>query len=199
MRQFVAESVLVAAGRRPNTDQLGLDNLNLALDEGFIPVDDTMQTELDGIYAVGDIIGKKPFTPVAIAEGKVAGNNAAGGAKKTVDYRSIPSAVFTTPEVGTVGLTENQANEQYVSVKPALKTFRPFSSVVRGEPEKTTIKLVYADSEDQLVGLHVLGPHASETVQGFAVAMRKGLSMEDLRDFPGVHPTIAEEIFTTKP
>lgn len=197
--RFSAKRVLVAAGRRPNTDELGFENLDLTLDNGFIPVDDAMRTELDGVYAVGDVTGKKPFTPVAVAEGKVAGDNAAGEEHETVDYRAIPSAVFTDPEIGSVGLTEEEARERYDRVKPAKKAFRPFSSVVRRESEETTIKLVYAGEEDELVGLHVLGPHASEMVQGFAVAMRKGVGMEDLKDFPGIHPTIAEEIFSTKP
>lgn len=196
--RFGADRVLVAAGREPNTDQLGLENLDLTLDHGFVPVDDFMRTEIDGLFAVGDITGEKHFTPVAIAEGKVAGNNAVTETDTTVDYRAIPSAVFTTPEVGTVGLTESEARDQYELVKPARKSFRPFSSAVRREPEETSIKLVYAGEENQLVGLHVLGPHASEIVQGFALAMRNGVVMEDLKDFPGVHPTIAEEIFSTK-
>jgi glutathione reductase (NADPH) len=197
--RFGADRVLVAAGREPNTDELGLENLDLKLDHGFVPVDDFMRTEIDGVFAVGDITGEQHFTPVAIAEGKVAGDNAVTETDTTVDYRAIPSAVFTTPEVGTVGLTESEARKQYDQVQPARKTFRPFSAAVRREPGETTVKLVYAGSEDQLVGLHVLGPHASEIVQGFALAMRQGVSMDDLRDFPGVHPTIAEEVFSTKP
>jgi glutathione reductase (NADPH) len=115
-----------------------------------------------------------------------------------VNYEAIPSAVFTDPEIGKVGLTEDEARDRYEQIQTAEKSFRPYSSVVRREPEETVIKLVYEGNDARLVGLHVLGPHASEIVQGFAPGMRKGLYQEDMKDFPGIHPTIAEEIFSTK-
>ncbi len=197
--RFGTDRVLVAAGRSPNTDELGLEEVGVEMDHGFVKVDDRLRTTRDHIFAVGDITGIKMFTPVAIAEGKVAGENAVNEGKETIDYEAIPSAVFTDPEIGSVGLTESEAREKYDSIEVATKSFRPFSAVVHRDSGRITIKLLYEDSGKRLVGLHVIGPHASEIVQGFAPAMRKGLHQKDLKDFPGIHPTIAEEVFSTKP
>lgn len=196
--RFRTDRVLVSAGRRPNTDQLGLEKTGLDSDGGFISTDSTLETEVDGLYAVGDVNGHKQFTPVAIAEGKVAAENIAGNDDE-IDYSAVPAAVFTTPEIGSVGLSENEAENNFDAIQTATKSFRPFSSVVRREPEETTIKIIYEGDDRRVVGLHVIGPHASEMVQGFAPGMRNGLYQDDFKDFPGIHPTIAEEIFSTKP
>lgn len=195
-----ADRVIMATGRRPNVSELGLDRVGVEQsDRGYIKVDDNFETSVDGIYAVGDINGSHQFTPVAIREGKTAANHALGKPATPPDYDTVPTAVFTHPEIGSVGLTERQANERYDDVTVATKTFTPYSATVKGTDEETFIKLLYEGEENRLIGLHVFGPSASELVQGFAVAMRKGTTMDDFRDFPGVHPTVAEEIFSTKP
>lgn len=199
MDKFGADRVLIATGRRPNTDEIGLENTDVETERGFPAVDEFMQTSAPDIYAVGDITGHKQFTPVAIAEGKVAGENAVTNNDTRINYEAIPSAVFTDPEIGSVGLTQSEAEQKYDAIQTAMKSFRPFSSAVHREPGEARIKLIYEGDGAQLVGLHVMGPHASEMVQGFAPAMRKGLAQDDLKDFPGIHPTIAEEIFSTKP
>ncbi len=194
------DSVLLAAGRRPNTEGIRLDAAGVERDEdGFVVTDGTLATSVEDVYAVGDVNGRMMFTPVAIAEGKRAALNALGENEEPVNYEAVPRAVFSQPPIGSVGLAERTARKRHGTVQAARKTFKPFEAAVAGREEEVFIKLLYAGAGRRLVGLHVMGPHAPELVQGFAPAMRGGLTMQDLKDFPGIHPTVAEEVFSTKP
>ncbi|MFB6346482.1 MAG: NAD(P)/FAD-dependent oxidoreductase [bacterium] len=197
---FTADRVLLAVGRESNTEDLGLDNIGLEpAEDKSIEVDDGLRTDVDSVYAVGDLNGRYPFTPVAIREGKIAAENAVDGSDRTVNYDDVPTAVFTQPQAGSVGLSEAKARKEHDSITVAKKSFKPFSAAVRREQGEVRIKLIYEDTYDRLIGLHVIGPDASEIVQGFGLALRQGVTMSDIKDFPGIHPTVAEEIFSTKP
>ncbi|MFB6357041.1 MAG: NAD(P)/FAD-dependent oxidoreductase [bacterium] len=195
------ERPLLAVGRSPNTDNIGLGHLDVQLDPaGYIKVDDTYRTDEGNVFAVGDVNGEYQFTPVAIKEGKTAAVNAVQGTQNTADLTAVPTAVFTDPPIGSAGLSEAEAREQFgENVEIATKSFTPFSSTVRRETGTTFIKLVYTGNNKSLKGIHILGPHAPEIVQGFSMAIRQGVTQEDFKDYPGIHPTIAEEIFSTRP
>jgi glutathione reductase (NADPH) len=196
-----ADRVLVATGRHPQLSGMGLEEAGVELDDrGFVKTDGALRTTADDIYAVGDVNGQYQFTPVAILEGKTVGDRITGESSSPIDYDPIPSAVFTYPEIGSAGLTEATARERHGDdITVATKSFTPFSATVTGVDESTFIKLIYAGSDDELIGVHVLGPSASELVQGFSLAMKRGATMSDLKDFPGVHPTVTEEVFSAKP
>lgn len=195
-----SDDVIFATGRRPNVENIGLESAGVELDEsGHVAVDDSFRTSQDHIFAVGDVNGKAQYTPVAIREGKTAAKNAFEEGNGTVDYDTVPTAVFTHPTIGSAGLTEEDARERFGNdVEVATKSFTPYSATVKGISETTYIKVIYGDTDSRLLGLHVCGPSASEMVQGFALAMKTGATQEDLKDFPGVHPSIAEEIFSAK-
>lgn len=193
----VVDEVIVAAGRQPNTDGLGVENTGVVLDEeGHIEVNDSLRTRDEAIYAAGDVLGHHEFTPIAIREGKAAGANACNGSGRTVNYHAIPVAVFTDPPLGGVGLTEAEARERFDSVEVAESSFASFETAVLGHDEKTLIRVLYAGDDNQFVGLHVVGPHAPELVQGFGPAIRLGATKEDIQNYPGIHPTVAEEVFS---
>lgn len=196
---YTTDRVLLATGRKPNTEELNLEEAGIQTDNGFVDVDDSFRTSLDHVFAVGDVNGRMPFTPVAIAEGKTAAINAIHDEHETVQYDYIPTAVFTHPEIGSVGLSEQQAKKRFSEIETATGQFKPFEKAVKGEKGEVFMKLIYRAEDDRLVGLHVLGPESPEIVQGFSIAMKKGLFKEDLRDYPGIHPTLAEELFTVKP
>lgn len=197
---YAAERVLLATGREPNTGDLGLENVGLeTTEEGAIDVDGTMRTDVDSIFAVGDLNRHLPFTPVAIREGKIAAENALTDGREIINYQAIPSAVFTRPQIGSVGVSEGEARGRHDTVQVAEKRFKPFSAAVHREGGEVYIKLIYVGEERRLEGLYVLGPNAPEIVQGFALAIRQGVTQEDLKEFPGIHPTVAEEVFSTKP
>lgn len=194
-----AEKVLMAAGRTPNTEGMGLSDVGVERENGYIRVNEHFETSVSGVYAVGDVNGIMEFTPVAIAEGKVAAANAVREERGTLNREAIPHAVFSHPPIGSSGLTERAARERYSEVEVGTKEFTPFSATVKGQSETTFMKVIYGGEEKRLVGLHVMGPHGPEMVQGFALAIRTGARQEHLADFPGIHPTVAEEIFSTKP
>lgn len=196
-----SEQVIIATGRRPNVEDIGLEDAGVELDgSGFVEVDDRFRTTNESIYAVGDVIGKAQYTPVAIREGKIAADHAFGDGEDRIDYDTVPTAVFSHPTIGSVGLSEEEARSRHSdSVVVASKQFTPYSATVKGTTDKTFIKVIFGKENRALLGLHVCGPHASEIVQGFALAMKTGATQDDLKDFPGVHPTVAEEIFSAKP
>lgn len=196
------ETVIWAAGRDPNTDRLGLENTGIRTNpDGSIPVDPYQQTNVPGVYAVGDIIdigGNWQLTPVAIAAGRRLADRLFGGMEdRRLVYENIPTVVFTHPPIGTVGLTEEQAREQYgEAVKTYVSRFIAMDYAMSADKRRTLMKLVCVGPEEKIVGAHIFGPHADEMLQGFAVAVKMGATKRDFDDTVAIHPTSAEEMVT---
>jgi glutathione reductase (NADPH) len=194
-----AEAVLFAVGRRPYTAGLGLETADVQVDDrGAILVDDTFQTSASCIYAVGDVIDRVQLTPVALAEGMFVARQLFGGPDQKVSYENIATAVFTTPNVGTVGLTEHQARERHGKLRLYKSTFRAMKNTLSGNQEKTFMKLVVDDATDRVLGVHMVGPDAGEIIQGIAIAVNMGAKKADFDRTIGIHPTAAEEFVTMR-
>ena len=198
-----ADQVLYAAGRAPNVAGLGLDALGIAqAKNGAIQVDAHFATSVPSVYALGDVVGKLELTPVALAEAMAWVDHvfgpAPGKVARVMDYDNIPTAVFTHPQVGTIGLTEAQARERCGAVRIYRADFRPLRHTVSGRSERSLVKLVVDDASDQVVGLHVGGADAGEIAQGFAVAMKAGATKAVFDQTIGIHPTMAEELVTLR-
>ena len=195
------DSVIWAVGRRPNTQALNLQAAVVnTLSNGVIPVDEFGNTNVSGIYAIGDITGKIPLTPVAIAAGrKLADHLFKGKTESKVDYYNVPSVVFSHPPIGTVGLTEAQARELYHNDITVYKSeFTPMRYALSTHSSTTAMKLVCAGSEEKVVGIHLIGDNADEMLQGFAVAVKMGATKADFDNTIAIHPSSAEELVTMK-
>ncbi len=196
---LVADTVLYATGRSPNTAGLGLAEIGLTLaSNGAIVVDKNYQSSVPGVYALGDVTSRVQLTPVALAEAMVLVDHLFGRDERTLDYELIPTAVFTHPNIGTVGLTEAQARSKLGAVRIYRSEFRALRHTLSGSTERTLMKLVVADASDRVVGLHMVGAEAGEIVQGFAVAMRAGATKAVFDSTLGIHPTVAEEFVTLR-
>jgi glutathione reductase (NADPH) len=196
---LAADTVLQATGRRPNTAGLGLEALGVRLDERHaIVVDDSLQTSLPGVYALGDVIDRIQLTPVALAEAMMLVDRLFGSGQRRLDYELVPTAVFTHPNVATVGLTEAQARERFGDVRVFRTDFRPLKHTLSGSAERVLMKLVVDAASDRVVGLHMVGDDAGEVVQGFAVAMKAGATKAQFDATVGIHPTAAEEFVTLR-
>ncbi len=192
---------LWAVGREPLSHGLGLEAVGVALDEqGFIVTDEYQQTKVPGIYAIGDVTGRAALTPVAIAAGRRLADRVFGAqAGRHLEYRNIPSVVFSHPPIGSCGLTESEARDQYgAAVRVYQSSFVPLYYGVTNHKPKSHMKLVTVGDEERIVGLHVIGPGADEMLQGFAVAMRMGACKRDFDDTVAIHPTSAEELVTMR-
>ena len=195
------DALLWAVGRDPTTAGLGVEAAGVALDErGFIPVDEFQNTNVNNIYAVGDVTGKFPLTPVAVAAGRRLADRLFGGMKdRKLLYESIATVVFSHPPIGTVGLTEEEAREIYGDDMTVYQTeFKAMYYAFSQHPRKTAMKLVTTGKEERIVGCHVIGAGADEMMQGFAVAIRMGASKSDFDDTIAIHPTSAEELVTLR-
>lgn len=194
------ELVMYATGRVPNSKNLGLEALGVTLDEvGAIKVNDDYQTNVPSIYALGDVTNRINLTPVATAEGMALVNKIYASSAKQVDYENIPTAVFSQPSIGTVGLTEAQARAKYPDDIDIYKTdFKPMKNTLSGSSERTLMKMVVVRSSDVVVGMHMVGPDAGEIIQGFAVALRAGATKAVFDSTIGIHPTAAEEFVTMR-
>lgn len=193
------DCVIMATGRRPLTDGLGLENTRVRLDEhGAICVDDNYQTAEPGIYAIGDVINRVQLTPVALAEGMAVAHQLFGKDCRTVDYQNIPTAVFSQPSIGTVGLTEEKAREQGFRLRIFRSTFTPMQQSMSDMKEKTLMKLVVDRDTDKVLGAHMVGPDAGEIIQGIAIAIRMGATKAQFDQTIGIHPTAAEEFVTMR-
>jgi glutathione reductase (NADPH) len=191
--------VLCAIGRVPNTEGLGLGDAGVATRaDGSIIVDAFSCTNVPSVYAVGDVTERKNLTPVAIAEGAAVAATLFGGRPTEPDHRDVPSAVFSQPEIGTVGLTETEARGRYGEIDVYRSTFRPLRHTLSGRGERTLMKLVVERASQRVVGCHVVGPSAAEIVQGFAVAVKMGATKAQLDATIGIHPTAAEELVTMR-
>jgi glutathione reductase (NADPH) len=196
------DTVLWAIGRDANTRDLGLHAAGVAFDDlGFIPVDDYQNTNVEDVYAIGDVAGRAELTPVAIAAGRRLADRLFGGmADRHLRYDVIPSVVFSHPPIGTVGLSEQAARLQYAgeAIRCYQTEFVPmFHALTVGKP-LTAMKLVCVGADERIVGCHVIGPGADEMIQGFAVALRMGACKVDLDETLAIHPTSAEELVTMR-
>jgi len=204
--QVKADTVLYATGRYPNVEGLGLEAAGVACDErGSIVVDAQYRTGVPSIYALGDVSTKKQLTPVALGEAMALVDQLfgppQGKAPRGMDYELIPTAVFTHPNIGTVGLTEEEARLKYPGDKAVAiyrSEFRALKHTLSGSEERTLMKLVVDTASDRVVGLHMVGADAGEVVQGFAVAMRAGATKAVFDSTIGIHPTAAEEFVTMR-
>ncbi|MCE5363510.1 glutathione-disulfide reductase [Pseudomonas anguilliseptica] len=199
-RVLEADCIFYATGRRPMLDNLGLENTQVELDErGFIKVDEQYQTSTPSILAIGDVIGRVQLTPVALAEGMAVARRLFKPEEyRKVDYQLIPTAVFSLPNIGTVGLSEEQAKEEGYSVKVFESRFRPMKLTMTESQERTLMKLVVDTATDRVLGCHMVGPDAGEIVQGLAVALKAGATKQLFDETIGVHPTAAEEFVTMR-
>ena len=191
--------VMYATGRVPNTKNLGLENLGVALDKvGAIIVNEDYQTNVPSIYALGDVTNRVNLTPVATAEGMFLVNKLYANKAGNVDYENIPTAVFSQPSIGTVGLTEAQAREKFSDIDVYKTDFKPMKNTLSGSSERTFMKMLVVRSTDKVVGMHMVGPEAGEIIQGFAVAIRAGATKAIFDSTIGIHPTAAEEFVTMR-
>jgi glutathione reductase (NADPH) len=199
----IADQVLYATGRNPNTAGLGLAEVGVQLAaNGAVMVDPHYATRLPSIHAVGDVIDRIHLTPVALAEAMALVDRlfgpAAGKSARAVDYELIPTAVFTHPSVGTVGLSEAEARTRFGALRIFSSEFKALRHTLSGSTERTLMKLVVDAASDRVVGLHMVGADAGETVQGFAVALMAGATKAVFDATIGIHPTAAEEFVTMR-
>jgi glutathione reductase (NADPH) len=195
------DALIWAVGRSPNTATLDADKAGVAMDEsGFIPTDDLQQTNVEHIFALGDVTGRAALTPVAIAAGRRLADRLYGGMEgRHLDYQLIPTVIFSHPTIGTVGMTEAQARNAFGDdVKIYSSGFTPMFYALGQDKQRSVMKLITAGSEERVVGCHLFGEGADEMLQGFAVAMRMGATKKDFDDTVAIHPTNAEEVVTMR-
>ena len=201
------DALIWAIGRRPNLDNIGLENTGVKLSErGTVIVDDEERTSIDNIYAIGDIIGKAPLTPVAIAAGRRLGDRLYGGKpNRKMSYDNIATVMFTHPPIGTIGMSEEKARETFpgaegsaAGIKIYQTDFVPMYHQLTRHKVKTHMKLIVQGENEKIIGCHIIGLGADEMLQGFAVAIRMGATKADFDDTIAIHPVSAEELVTMK-
>jgi glutathione reductase (NADPH) len=197
--ELQADCVLFATGRVPNVRNLGLLEAGVeARADGTIVVDEYSRTNVDNIFAVGDVTSRVNLTPVALMEGQAFADTEYGGKPTPVNHEFVPAAVFSHPPVATVGYSEDSTAAHVGAVKVFKSEFTPLKHTLSGRAERTMMKLVVQASTDRVIGLHVVGMDAPEIVQGFAVAIKSGLTKRQFDSTVGIHPTAAEELVTMR-
>jgi glutathione reductase (NADPH) len=195
------DAVVWAVGRAPNSGTLDLDNAGVEMNGyGFIPTDDWQKTNVDHIFALGDVTGRDALTPVAIAAGRRLADRLYNNMpERRLEYHTIPTVIFTHPPIGTVGLTEEKAREQYgAQVKVYETRFNPMIYAFSENKVPTAMKLIVTGAEEKIVGCHIIGDGADEMLQGFAVAIRMGATKAQFDDTVAIHPTSSEELVTMR-
>jgi glutathione reductase (NADPH) len=196
---LVCDAVMFATGRTPNTARLGLEEIGVKLDEeGGVVVDRFCRSSVANIFAAGDVTNRIALTPVAIREGAAVAMTLFGGTETPVDLDDVPSAVFSQPPVGTVGLSETQAVEKLGRVDIYKASFRPLRHTLSGRDERTLVKLVVDAATQRVAGAHMVGADAPEIIQGIALAVKAGLTKAQFDATVGIHPTAAEEFVTLR-
>jgi len=194
-----ADKVMFAIGRRPNVMGLGIEKVGIRIHEhGGIEVDEYSRTSVPNIYAVGDVTNRVNLTPVAIREGHAFADTVFGGKPTPVDHSSVPTAVFSEPELGVIGLTEAQARAQLAKLDVYKTSFRPMKATLAGRDTRVFMKLLVDGTTDRVVGCHIAGPDAGELIQVIGVAVRMGATKADFDATIAVHPTAAEELVTMR-
>lgn len=197
--KLAVDQILVATGRRPHTIGLGLEKAGVELDAlGSVKVDQYSKSNIDSIYAVGDVTNRVALTPVAIREGHAFADTVFGGVPTSADHKNIATAVFTTPEMGTVGLSEQTARETYDCVDIYQANFRPLKATISGRHERMIMKIVVDGRTDKVLGVHILGEAAGEMAQILGIAVKMGATKADFDATMAVHPTAAEELVTLR-
>ena len=191
--------VLAATGRKPNTSGIGLQDAGVRLTpDGAIEVNDAYQSSVPSIYAIGDVTDRLNLTPVATAEGTILARNLYGGRSDRLDYENIPTSVFSHPNLGTVGLTEEEARRKFPAIDVYKSSFTPLRHTLTGSGEKTFLKMIVDRATGRVVGIHMVGADAGEIIQGMAVAMKAGATKAQFDATIGIHPTVAEEFVTMR-
>jgi glutathione reductase (NADPH) len=193
------DQVLFAIGRSPNTQKLGLEAVGVATaPDGAVKVDADQATNIPSIFAVGDVTNRVNLTPVAIREGHALADRLFGGKSWRVDYRSIPTAVFTTPEIGTIGLSEAEARARHGVVDLYMTSFRAIKATLSGSEDRVMMKLLVDGETDRVLGVHLMGDGAGEMIQLLGIALKMGATKADFDATMAVHPTAAEELVTMR-
>ena len=196
---ITTDLVMYATGRRPNTTALGLETAGVRLnDKGAIMVDDEYRSSVPSIYAIGDVTDRMNLTPVATAEGTALANNLFNNQSRRVDYRDIPTCIFSQPNLGTVGLTEEQARQEYENVDIYKSRFTSLKHTLTGNSEKTLMKMIVDRDTDKVLGVHMAGADAGEIIQGIGIALKAGATKATFDATIGIHPTAAEEFVTMR-
>jgi glutathione reductase (NADPH) len=191
--------VMYATGRRPNTKGMGLEEVDVRINEtGAVVVDEWQRSSVPNIYAIGDVTDHINLTPVAIAEGRAIAETLFNNNPVKMDHANVPSAVFSQPPIGTVGLTEERARQEYGEVDVYIARFKPMKNTLSGREERTLMKLVVDQRSDRVLGCHMLGPDAPEIVQGLAIAIKSGATKRMFDQTVGIHPSAAEEFVTMR-
>jgi glutathione reductase (NADPH) len=191
--------VLFAIGRIPKTTDMGLETVGVELDkDGAVIVDECNRTNVVGIYAVGDVTNRVQLTPVAIREGHAFADTVFGNNPRTIDYATIPTAVFSNPPIAGVGMTEEEARAMLADVKIYKSDFRAMKNVLAGRNERALYKMIVDGATDKVVGLHLIGPDSAEILQAAAIAVKAGLTKQAFDDTMALHPSMAEELVLMK-
>jgi glutathione reductase (NADPH) len=198
-RRMVAEKVMFAVGRKPNIANLGIEHAGVTIaDNGGIAVDRYSRTVVPHIFAIGDVTNRVNLTPVAIREGHAVADTLFGGRPTAVDHIHVPTAVFSEPEIGVIGLTESEARERLARVDIYKSNFRPLKATLSGSPSRMLMKLVVDAATDRVVGCHIVGEAAGEMIQLIGIAVKTGATKADFDATMAVHPTAAEELVTMR-